>query len=242
MTDRQARHTATAIVAATALLVAALCLWRMFTPREPHVEVDRTRYPVCGIDISRHNGTVDFDSVAAAGIEFVYIKASEGTSHRDISYRRNRQGAAEAGLPVGAYHFFRFECDGRRQALNFLSAISGTDPELPLAIDIEEWGNPAEVATDIVVERLIAMRAVLANAGYRTVVYTNKNGYRRFVEADDAELWICSFTEPPLPHGRWRLWQHSHCGSVPGICGEVDLNTFNGTRADFRAWLNVPIH
>ncbi len=238
MTDRLAKRTATAIVAATAMLVAALCLWRVFTPVQPHVEVDRSRYPVCGIDISRHNGDIDFDSVAAAGIDFVYIKASEGTSHRDIAYRRNAIAASEAGMPVGAYHFFRFECDGRRQAVNFLSALSGTRPELPLAIDIEEWGNPAEVATNVVVERIAAMRAILENAGYRTVIYTNKNGYRRFVEADDAELWICSFTNPPLPHGRWRLWQHSHRARVPGIRGYVDLNTFNGSRADFRSWMS----
>lgn len=237
MTDRLAKRIATTIVAATAALVAALCMWRVLAPSEPHVEVDRARYPVRGIDISRHNGTVDFDSVAAAGIEFVYIKASEGTSHRDRAYPRNRREAACAGLPVGAYHFFRFECDGRRQAVNFLAAIGDSHPELPLAIDIEEWGNPAEVATDVVVERLRTMRALLENAGYRTVVYTNKNGYHRFVEADDAELWICSFTDPPLPHGRWRLWQHSHRAHVPGIDGDVDLNTFNGSRAEFHRWL-----
>lgn len=237
MTDRQAKRTATAIVAVTAVLVAALCLWRVFAPQPPHVEVDRGRYPVRGIDISRHNGPIDFDSVAGAGIDFVYIKASEGMSHRDAAYMRNSSAAAAAGLAVGAYHFFRFECDGQRQAINFLAAIGDSRPALPLAIDIEEWGNPAEVATDVVVERLHTMRAILENAGYRTIVYTNKNGYHRFVESGGDDLWICSFTNPPLPHGNWRLWQHSHCARVPGIRGDVDLNTFNGTRADYRRWL-----
>lgn len=244
MTDRTARRIATAIVTATGLLVAVFGAGHALRRQQSHVDVDRALYPVVGVDISAHNGRIDFDSVAAAGIDFIYLKASEGTSFRDSAFADNCRRAAAAGLPVGAYHFFRFDCDGRRQAMNLLAATDSMPLALPLAIDIEEWGNHAEVATDVIIGRLQAMEAMLRGAGYRVMIYTNKNGYYRFVNPsfddvpDAPELWICSFTNPPLAHTGWRLWQHSHLSHVPGIDGEVDLNTFNGTRAQFRRWLN----
>lgn len=242
MTDRTARRIATAIVTATGILVAVFGVGRVLHRQEPHVDVDRALYPVVGVDLSAHNGAVDFDSVAAAGVDFVYLKATEGVSFRDSAFATNCRRAHSAGLPVGAYHFFRFDCDGRRQAMNLLAATDSMPLRLPVAIDIEEWGNHAEVATDVIIGRLQAMEAMLRGAGCRVVIYTNKNGYWRFVhpafdDAQDApDLWICSFTNPPMAHARWHIWQHSHLSHVPGIAGQVDLNTFNGTHADFRRW------
>lgn len=242
MTDRRARTIATAIVTATTILVAVFAMWRVVRRGEPHVDVDRAVYPVAGIDLSAHNGAVDFDSVAAAGISFVYLKASEGSGFRDPSFRDNHARASGAGLAVGAYHFFRFDCDGRSQADNILAATDTLPLDLPLAIDIEEWGNPADVPTDVVIGRLQSMEATLRGAGRKVMIYTNKDGYTRFVVpafADSLpELWICSFTNPPLPHGRWTLWQHSHMGRIPGVAASVDLNTYNGTRHAFTSWLS----
>lgn len=242
MTDRTARRIATAIVTATGILVAVFGVGRLLRRAKPHIDVDRTLYPVVGLDISAHNGNVDFDSVAAAGVDFVYLKASEGVSFRDSAFARNRQRAGNAGLMVGAYHFFRFDCDGRRQAMNLLAATGSEPLDLPVAIDIEEWGNTADVATDVIIGRLQTMEAMLRGAGRRVVVYTNKNGFARFVrpafgaDAGGPDLWICSFTDPPVAHAQWRIWQHSHLSRIPGVPGPVDLNTFNGTRDQFSLW------
>ncbi|MDE5632527.1 MAG: hypothetical protein K2I54_06955, partial [Muribaculaceae bacterium] len=118
MTDKIARKTAIAIIAATGLLVACMASWRALRAREPHADIDRERYPVTGVDISAHNGAVCFDSLAASGIDFVYLKASEGTSFRDKAFLRNYGAARRAGLAVGSYHFFRFDCDGALQSIN----------------------------------------------------------------------------------------------------------------------------
>lgn len=242
MSDRSARTIAIIIVAATGLLVAAVGLHRYLLRQRPHVDPDRDRYPVAGLDISAHNGNPDFDSIAAAGIDFVYLKASEGISFRDPSFRRNFEAARRAGLSVGAYHFFRFDCDGRRQAMNMLAAVDSLPLDLPLAIDIEEWRNEAEVTTAVIIGRLQSMEAMLRGSGRRVIIYTNKNGYSRFVAGefvpDEPDLWICSFTNPPMPDSRWRLWQHSHVARVPGIKGDVDMNTFNGSRDEFRRWMH----
>lgn len=245
MSDKNARKIAVAIIAVTGLLVIGLASWRALRVREPHADVDRGRYPIEGIDISAHNGVVCFDSLAAAGIDFVYLKASEGVSFRDQSFIRNFEAARKAGLAIGAYHFFRFDCDGMGQAANFLTSTEKCDLQLPMAIDIEEWGNPAGVATEIINERIATMVAVVGSQRGPTIIYTNKNGDARFVrhqydslDGSDPELWICSFTDPPLTRRPWRIWQHSHVGKVPGIVGEVDLNIFNGSRGEWLQWLD----
>ena len=244
MKSSTARNLAIALVALTGLSVAAIATYRIIRPRESHVEVDRAKYPIAGIDISAHNGLLDFDSIAAAGISFVYMKASEGEGFRDKAFVNNYAGAKLAGIQVGAYHFFRFDCDGRRQALNFMEATKGCQFDLPVAIDVEESGNPPGFVTETVIGRLEAMVAHLHAAGFKVIIYTNKNGDARFVRdvfdhPGDPELWICSFTDPPLAHRDWKLWQHSHRSRVPGIKGNVDLNTFNGDSAQWQSWLKI---
>jgi len=243
MSTRYSRILAISIISLTGLMITGVALSRLLRPRLPHIELDRSRYPVVGVDLSAHNGIPDFDSLSAYGIDFVYLKASEGEGFRDPSFIRNYAAAKRTGINVGAYHFFRFDCDGRRQAMNLLAATDSCRLTLPLVIDIEEWGNPVEVATDVVIGRLQTMEAMLRGAGHRVMFYTNKNGYWRFVRPAFPEpphplLWICSFTDPPLAGGNWALWQHSHRGRVPGVPSAADLNTFNGSYAEFLEFLN----
>lgn len=111
-----------------------------------------------------------------------------------------------------------------------------------MGIDVEEWGNPAEYPTEIVRERLRTMIALLQASGQRVIVYTNKQGHSRFVReafavAERPEVWICSFTDPPLSREPWMIWQHSHIGRLPGVKGAVDLNIFNGDSLQWLEWL-----
>jgi len=243
MTDKSARNIAIAIVVAVGLLIGGLASWRAIRVREPHTDIDRKRYPILGVDLSAHNGHVDFDSLAAAGVDFVYLKASEGVSFRDQSFKHNYEAARKAGLNIGAYHFFRFDCDGALQSINFLKAIEKLELDLPLAIDVEEWRNAPGETTSIIRERLGILVALLKAKGHKVIIYTNKQGHARFVRdgfiaQETPDIWICSFTNPPLGHESWRLWQHSHIGVLPGIKGPIDINTFNGDRAQWTAWLD----
>lgn len=232
-----ARRGAWALVVLSGLLIVGVGLERLLRPHEPHVVVDRDVYPVVGVDISAHNGAPDFDSVAGSGVDFVYLKASEGSSFRDPAFIRNYVAARRTPLAVGAYHFFRFDSDGVSQADNMLNALKGLKVDLPLAIDVEEWQNAATVPTDLVVERLETMLSRLRDAGHRVIVYTNKSGHSRFMRELEADLWICSFTTPPIGRTDWRLWQHSHRSRIPGVDGPVDMDTFNGSREEWQAWL-----
>lgn len=238
------KRTAILIIAAAIVAAAAGAAWFLLRGQAAaqHVDVDRAAFPIKGIDVSAHNGPIDFDSVAFDSVSFVMIKASEGVSHRDSLFRRHHSGARTAGLKVGAYHFFRFNTPGSDQAANMLAAIDTLPLDLPLAIDVEEWGNASDFDRDDVIRQLRGMVSVLRASGRRVMIYTNKNGYGRFVGSNfaDVPLWLCSITPAP-PGVEWTLWQHSHAGRVRGVQGSVDINTFSGDSAAWAAFLNLCI-
>ena len=209
----------------------------------PHsVNVDRYRYPIAGIDVSKHNGDIDFDQVRDDDYQFVYIKASEGMTYKDDAFDRNYRAARKAGLKVGAYHFFRKNRTGEEQASNLLSAIRGKELDLPLVIDLgDDWGNGAGVSRQEALERVMDMIEVLNGKGYQVMIYTNLDGYNKYYKdmLGDHDLWLCSFTSPDLltsmPH---RIQQFNHEGSVNGVDGKVDLNVFRGTRSEWKSYLS----
>lgn len=225
--------TAAAIVAAVAYFV----LTDTEHPLSP--APSRERYPIKGIDVSAHNGDIDFEKVKADSVDFVYIKATEGATFKDRNFNRNLRMARRAGLRVGAYHFFRFDSPGYMQGLNFLNSVSPYDLDLPLMIDVEEFANPRGYKADAIGARLTALIDHLEQRGHRVVLYSNKNGYNSYLRDrfDDRPLWICTFSSPDDDLD-WVLWQYSHRGKVDGISHRVDLNTFNGSRHDFDRWIN----
>ena len=239
MKDRTARITGISIVAITGLLIAATAAWRVLRFSERHIDIDRSQYPVMGLDISSHNGLPDFDSIAAAGVRFVFLKASEGETFRDPAFLRNYAAARGAGIPVGAYHFFRFDRDGIEQAKNLLRVIGPRPLELGVAIDVEDQGNATGVPADSIKARLQLMIEYLNLRGHRVTLYSNRAGYEKYLLPDfeGSPLWICQFTDNST-NTDWTYWQFDHHGRIPGIRGDVDLNVFSGSRDDWeRNWM-----
>lgn len=218
------------------LVLAIIWAYMKFIESPPYVDSDR--YPIRGIDVSRHNGMMNLDAAAASGIEFIFIKASEGASFKDENFHINHAKAGHAGLKRGAYHFFRFDTDGFEQARNFLSAIEGRHLELGVAIDVEDHGNPSGIPTDSVISRLSDMMEYLILKGFRPMLYTNRTGYEKYLMTDypGTPLWICHFSETPFD-ADWTFWQFDHHARVDGISTEVDLNVFIGSRKDWNIYL-----
>ena len=104
-------------VVALALAAAGGAWW--FSRYEP----DPARFPVHGVDVSHHQGPIDWRAVAGDGVAFAYVKASQGSRNQDPLFAANWQGARAAGLAVGAYHYFTFCRSGSAQAANFLAAV-----------------------------------------------------------------------------------------------------------------------
>lgn len=163
------------------------------------IEPSRIEYPERGLDLSSHNGKINFKAVKEAGYSFVILKASEGTSFIDKSFRDNIILAREAGLKVGVYHFFRFDCDGRLQANHFLNTIRGYEFDFPLVLDIEESGNPSGHDREDIIKSIQEALEHIQLHDYNVMIYTNKSGYRKLIESNfpDYQLWICSFSDPP---------------------------------------------
>ena len=220
-----------------ALVLAGIWAWRNFLDSPPYVDLER--YPIRGIDVSRHNGMMNLDAAAKDGIDFIFIKASEGESLRDPNFRLNYEKARHAGLAIGAYHFFRFDVGGVAQARNFLAAVGDRPLDLGPATDVEEHGNkPTD--PELVKDRLRAMAEFLYLSGHRVIFYTNRDGYYDLLRdaMPGAPLWICSFNRIPI-QAEWTFWQYSHRGRVAGIRGDVDLNAFVGSRADWKRLLST---
>ena len=225
------------LLAEALLTWAAYAAWVNFRTTPPYV--DREMYPVGGIDISAHNGKIDFQAVARDGVEFAWIKATEGADFRDRMFATNHQKAGEAGLKRGAYHFFRFDKDGVEQAINLLEAVGDRDLEMGVAIDVETSGNPKGIDSDVIKERIAAMVDYLNLRGLAPTLYCNKTDYYRYLfdSFPGNSLWICSFSSDPIATA-WTFWQHNHKGSVKGVNGAVDLNVFGGHRNEWAEFIS----
>lgn len=240
---RQKRRIIIIAVSCAALCLLMLAMGLIYVSRrlhKPEITVLKKEYPISGIDVSSHNGEIDFRRVAADSITFVYIKASEGADFRDSRFSANCDSAGQAGLKVGAYHFFRKNGNGTLQARNFLNAVAGRMLDLPLAIDVEDWGNEDAESEAVVRRNLQEMIQVLENQGSKIIIYTNKDGHRSYVSDDFShiDLWLCTFKHPrKVNEYDWTILQYSHWGNVDGIRGDVDLNVFNGDSIKWESWL-----
>lgn len=221
-----------------AVMSAGLWAWNQFITSPPYV--DPVRYPIRGIDVSWHNGMMNLDAARREGVEFIFIKASEGGDFRDPNFKINYWKAQHAGMKIGAYHFFRFDRDGVDQAVHFLDVVGNRQLDLPLVIDVEDEGNASGVALDTIQERLTAMVEYLYVSGRQVMFYTNRKGYEKYLMENfpGYPLWICSFSDHPID-ADWRFWQYDFHGKVAGVRGDVDLNVFYGSRKDWEAYLST---
>jgi lysozyme len=181
-----------------------------------------------GIDVSHFQGEIGWRAVAAAGVRFAFIKATEGLDDVDPRFAQNWQLSRAAGLVRGAYHFLHPNLDATQQAEHFLSVVTLDDDALPPALDVEvtDGVDPATLVAAI----QTWLGTVEAALGCKPVVYTDPSFWRQNVGADLSAypLWLaCYAARPDVPASwqRWTFWQHSESGSVEGIAGPVDLDS-----------------
>jgi lysozyme len=205
------------------------------------------RYPVHGIDVARFQGEIDWRRARRAGVRFAFIKATEGGDYLDPSFKRNWRGAAGAGVPRGAYHFFYFCTSAAKQARWFIRNVPRVRGALPPVLDME-WNaysptcNKRPSGPTVRREAQIFLDMVERHYGQRPILYTTPEFYRqtRIGRIRNTEFWLRSTAKTPAqvyPKQHWRFWQYSGTGIVPGIEGPVDLNAFSGTRQSWLQWL-----
>lgn len=186
-----------------------------------------------GIDVSSNNGHIDWPAVAASGVRFAVVKASEGCGYVNPQFCQDRRDAHAAGLQVGCYHYARpDQTSAQAEAEQFLSAVGRLEPGEFLALDLETGDG------DLLGWALTWLRAVERAVGFKPLLYSGlwfMQPHNLVGSAELAEygLWLAAWgTTPPAPAPPWpfvAIWQHSSTGTVPGIQGQVDLDQFNGT-------------
>ena len=185
---------------------------------------------VRGIDVSHHQGEIDWARVAGAGIRFAYLKATEGRDFKDPRFASHWRAAAKAGIARGAYHFFTFCSPGREQAEHFLRVVPPAEGALTPVADVEFVGNcKTGRSLDVVRRELASFLATVERAwGTAPILYVTPDSYERVLGGGFAAhpIWIRSVESEPArdAYGGWRIWQYSETGRVPGIAGPVDLD------------------
>lgn len=181
-----------------------------------------------GVDVSAHQGRIDWPAVAAAGIDFAYIKATEGGDWVDDHFQENWKGAGAAGLRRGAYHFFTLRRPGADQAENFLKVAPPDAHSLPPVVDLEFGGNAsARPPRETILRQLgVFIQRVEAAHQRQLILYLlpefeNSYGVQA---AFPRRLWLRSLMSRPPAQVEWTVWQYTPLGRVPGIQGDVDLN------------------
>ncbi|HOX53423.1 MAG TPA: GH25 family lysozyme [Fibrobacteria bacterium] len=189
----------------------------------------KTRFPHRGIDISHHQGHIDWKTVSGHHLDFVIAKATEGVDHQDRLFAEHARGALATGHKMGAYHFYRLCREGLPQARNFLRTIQGTPLEMGASLDLEYGGNCPPLGSRERTLREIQdfLDTVEAATGKPVMIYATPDFHGDWLEGafPDNPLWIRSiWTEPRLEGRGWTLWQYAARGRLAGIEGFVDLN------------------
>lgn len=218
-----------------------------FGDSAPHPWVGGHPYDhqVHGIDISRYQGNIDWRRVRTSGVSFAFIKATEGGDHADPNFRRYWYEAGQARIPRGAYHYFYFCRSGAQQAAWFIANVPRERGALPPVLDLEWTASKTcphrPPSWEVLREAKIFKDILHRYYGQRPIIYTTVDFYRDNNLGNwPEEFWLRSVAGHPrltYPGQRFSFWQYTGTGRVPGIGGNVDLNVFDGSPAQWRQWL-----
>ena len=200
-------------------------------------------YEIHGIDISHHQGHIDWDELKDKGmigkypIRFVMIKATEGSTQTDENFRENFHQAREYGFTRGAYHFYSVHSPAARQAQHFISQVKLENGDLPPVLDVEH--KPKD-QTDEEFKASVLKWLDIVEWHYKVkpIIYTYykfKTKYLSDSVFNQYPYWIAHYYVDSVEYkGRWKFWQHTDVGKLPGIKGHVDFNIYNGSYYDLR--------
>ncbi len=192
---------------------------------------------VLGIDVSAHQGVIDWQAVADAGIQFAIIRLGsrglvEGVLKEDAYAQVNLQQARQAGIQVGAYFFSQAISveEAKKEAELALAILDGFALDLPLVYDweyVDEESRTANVDARTLTDCTKAFCETVEKAGYRAMIYFNSYQATErinLLELEQYPWWLAKYDlEADFPC-RADLWQYTNTGSVPGIEGNVDVN------------------
>lgn len=194
-------------------------------------------YEIHGIDISHYQGKIDWEQLKNAMIKgcpvrFVIIKSTEGSSRLDENFRENFNQARDFGFIRGVYHFWSNKSTAREQAYYFLDQVHLTDGDLPPVLDIEH--KPADKSVEDFQRDVLTWLHIVEDKYHaKPIIYTYYKFKELYLSApvfEDYPYWIAHYYVDKVQYkGKWKFWQHTDVGKLPGIKGYVDFNIYNGS-------------
>lgn len=218
-----------------------------------------------GIDVSYHNGTLNWSTIKAAGVDFAILRAAyrgygdEGTLMRDTKFAEYMQGAMSQGIPVGAYIYSQAisTAEAVQEANYILNIVRGYSLDLPIVFDYEfagvktgrldsAWAD-GDIDKNDMTNIALAFCNTIKNAGYDAMVYANKsflskNLDHEVIENAGYEIWLAHYTTNTNYTGDYKIWQYTSSGKIPGIANKVfDCNfMYSGTISMSLKISNIP--
>ena len=211
---------------------------------------------IYGLDVSHHNGVINWNNVNRNQTKFVICKATQGKTFKDDLLNSNLIELRRLNFIRGAYHFFTFKgVTAAEQVNNFMGCNIDFDESgmLPAVVDVEWQGSDS--SNDFVYNNKVACAAKLRSwldsienvTGRKPIIYTAKGFWNELLGSpagfDSYELWVASYRNgsPTMP-GTWKdylIWQFTESGHVAGIPGNVDKNIFNGNESKLKALARI---
>ena len=215
-------------------------------------KLEAEKYEVKGVDVSEYQGEVDWDKIKSQGIDFAFIKATEGSKSKDNYFDTNFSKLKQMNdMLIGCYHFFSFETKGEEQAQNYINVVGNIEKEsnlfLPI-IDIEYYSyyKKAKPSKEWVLEELQnLLNKMEEEYRLKPIIYTTMEFYNDYIKGnfEEYDLWIRDIVFNPslnLENRKWEFWQYTGKGRLDGYKGEekfIDLNVFNGSKSEFEEYV-----
>jgi GH25 family lysozyme M1 (1,4-beta-N-acetylmuramidase) len=250
------------IIALVAVLAVMVCMALLLRPRRPAQETPppettrpttsndnfvyddngflacTTRASIPGIDVSHHQGTIDWQQVRAAGVEFAIIRLGyrgylDGQLHTDEQALRNLTEAKAAGLKIGAYIFSQAvePAEAVEEARFAMDTLGDTKLDLPLVFDweyVSDSARTANVTGDTLMDCVRSFCVAVEQAGFEPMVYFNQDLARTKLELDALEypFWLAKYADDLAYPYAVRCWQYTDKGRIPGIDENVDIDLY----------------
>lgn len=189
-----------------------------------------------GIDVSAHQGKIDWDTVANYGMDFVIVRITEAGNITDSQFENNFAGCNKHKIPVGVYKYSyaMTVAEIQSEARKIVSVLNGRKIQFPVFLDLEHH-NQRALGSESIHKLAEAFRRIIVDAGYKFAIYCNVDWYDTVIcsHLKKYEFWIARY--PQYDNG-WLLerlrpewgvgWQYSSKAKIPGINGNVDRDVF----------------
>ena len=183
-----------------------------------------------GIDVSKHNGSINWNQVKADGVRFAILRAGYGrlASQKDVKFEEYYSGAKAVGIPIGCYWYSYATSveEAKIEAQVCISVIKGKQFEFPIYFDLEEQKafNTGKANCSAMVR---AFCGELEKAGYWAGLYMSRSPFNSYMEEDIKTryaLWLAEYNSKLNYSGSVGMWQKSSTGRIAGISGNVDID------------------